>query len=102
MEKKKKRERTCESFNRLHPNPGHLSLSQIIVDHREVEAQLLHVALVALEEQKVAVHLRVQRRQVMDVHVRAGSQKFGQEKAGEGQLHQHVLIQRLEKKHMAV
>lgn len=97
-EGKKKKKGTCESFiSNPVPNPSHLSLSKIVVDHREVEAQLLHVALVALEEKKVAIHLRVQRRQVVDVHVCTGSQKFGQEEAGKGQLHQHVLIQRLER-----
>lgn len=73
----------------------HLSFSQVVVDHREVEAQLLHVAFVALEEEEVAVHLRVQRRQVVDVDIGAGAQKLREEEAGKGQLHQHVLIQRL-------
>lgn len=77
----------------------HLSFSQVIVDHREVEAQLLHVAFIALEEKKVAIHLRVQRRQVVDVHICAGAQKFREKEAGKGQLHQHVLVQRLQDKH---
>lgn len=77
------------------PDHSHLSLSQIIVDHSEVKAQLLHITLVALEEEKVAVHLWVQRGQVVDVHICTGSQKFRQEETGKGQLHQHVLVQRL-------
>lgn len=77
---------------------GHLRLPQVVVDHGEVQAQLLHVALVALEEEQVAVHLRVQRGQVVDVHVGAGPQELGQEEAGEGQLYQHVLVQRLEER----
>lgn len=76
-------------------NRRHLSFSQVVVDHREVEAQLLNIAFVALEEQEVAIHLRVQRCQMVDVDVRAGAQKLRKEEAGKGQLHQHVLIQRL-------
>lgn len=89
------RGRWKEKVNHL-SDASHLSFSQIVVDHCEVESKLLHVTLVALEEEEVAVHLWVQRRQMVDVHVRTGSQKFGQEEAGEGQLHQHVFIQRLE------
>lgn len=74
---------------------AHLRLPEVIVHHGEVEAQLLDVALVALEEEQVPVHLRVQRGQVVYVHIRAGAQQLGQEEAGEGQLHQHVLVEGL-------
>lgn len=65
-------------------NRRHLSFSQVVVDHGEVEAQLLHVAFIALEEEEVAIHLRVQRRQMVDVDIRAGAQKFREEEAGKG------------------
>lgn len=83
--------------NTGNPDGCHLSFSQVVVDHREVEAQLLHVTFIALEEKKVAIHLRVQWRQVVDVHICTGAQKFREKEAGKRQLHQHVLVQRLQK-----
>lgn len=59
------------------PKPSHLSFSEIIVNDSEVEAQLFHITLITLEEEKVAIHLWVQRGQVVDVHFCTGSQKFG-------------------------
>lgn len=73
----------------------HLGLPELIVHHGEVQAQLLHVAIIALEEKQVLVHFRIQGREVMDVHVSAGSQQLGQEEACKGQLHQHVLVEGL-------
>lgn len=77
------------------PTNSHLSFSQVVVNHCEIEAELFHIILVALQEEQVTVHLWIQGGQVVDVHICAGSKKLGQEKTGKGQLYQHVLIQRL-------
>ena len=84
MEKKPENENENHLSAPIPSLSSHLSLSQIIVDHCEVEAQLFHITLVTLEEEKVAIHLRVQWCQMVDIHICAGSQKFRQEKAGKG------------------
>lgn len=78
MEKKKSK---WIIYPSLSPS-SHLSLSQIIVDHCKVESQLLHVALIGLKEEEVAVHLWVQGLQMVDVHIGTGAQQFRQEETG--------------------
>lgn len=80
----------------------HLCLPELVVHHGEVQAQLLHVAVIALEEKQILVHFRIQGSEVMDVHVSAGSQQLGQEEACKGQLHQHVLVEGLRRAQGAV
>lgn len=77
--------------------PSHLCLPEVIVHHSEVQAQLLHITIIALEKQQIFVDFRVQRSQVVNVHIRTGPKQLGEEEAGKGQLHQHVLIEGLQR-----